>query len=527
MPKGRLRLLLVIAAMAVCVATTRGAAIWHGLNLHTDEIVFHSTSSGVVNDHIYQPYKAYPEGAFLLQVPFQWLGKIASQYGVRGDYTARNWARLASIAYYMAGCVAGAVLVFRMSGRRVRAVCFYALAMAFSLLQIEMSRYGSGDPPSVMVLLLLLLCIDLYFEKDALGYLGLAFFLSGMLSAIKYPQIYFAILPIAALLMRFAQGGVSRWKAITVAVIATAAGFCLFSPALLTDPQFFREICDRELTAYLTGNNFGGYGTPLNNLASLMLYHLIYADVPLATPLVALGVYALCGRASGSQLPRERFFAFVLPAAAVLFAAYNVFMKAFFFRTLYPYFCICALYTAIGLDWLWQRKAFRAAVCVVCALTVARGSFLSYAMSRPMQGDRIGQIITASEGWPDYNRALVLGTDYLDCGVGYLGNDETLYYPCDLYETEPFPTLEEGDFAITSPYQFGFARRRLLGFPNLPTKTIVLGWEAFMRENGRYIIAKTYPDYYYYIFGYWMHGTTATFFEFPTNYVFYKPVGAG
>jgi hypothetical protein len=43
-------------------------------------------------------------------------------------------------------------------------------------------------------------------------------------------------------------------------------------------------------------------------------------------------------------------------------------------------------------------------------------------------------------------------------------------------------------------------------------------------DNAEYYIGSIYPDYYYWLFGWWVHGSTATSFEFPSVYVYYRPL---
>lgn len=44
----------------------------------------------------------------------------------------------------------------------------------------------------------------------------------------------------------------------------------------------------------------------------------------------------------------------------------------------------------------------------------------------------------------------------------------------------------------------------------------------FKNVNKGYYVGSAYPDYYYYLFGYWIKGTTGTDYEFPSCAVYYR-----
>lgn len=67
-------------------------------------------------------------------------------------------------------------------------------------MHIEQSRYGTGDPISFFLMMLLIYFASLGIEspKHQLSCVFFCFFISGMLAAVKYPLIFFCVIPIYA-----------------------------------------------------------------------------------------------------------------------------------------------------------------------------------------------------------------------------------------------------------------------------------------------------------------------------------------
>jgi hypothetical protein len=49
------------------------------------------------------------------------------------------------------------------------------------------------------------------------------------------------------------------------------------------------------------------------------------------------------------------------------------------------------------------------------------------------------------------------------------------------------------------------------------------GWVDFRERNRDYVIGVSYPPSYHYIFGGWISGSTLGVYEFPINYIYYRP----
>lgn len=71
------------------------------------------------------------------------------------------------------------------------------------------------------------------------------------------------------------------------------------------------------------------------------------------------------------------------------------------------------------------------------------------------------------------------------------------------------------DFAIGG-FQYNFLPKKYSVFASSTA------WRSFAAVNEEYCVGRLYPQYYYYLFGYWLSGTTGTAFEFPTCTVYYR-----
>ena len=103
--------LIIIFSMLALIAITRLLTLRHGLKLHPDEIVFFSSASSLFINSPYHVYKLYPEGAFLLQMPFQMARQFVLLLMHYGDgaqlYGAHMTGRFAAVFYFSLGAVLG------------------------------------------------------------------------------------------------------------------------------------------------------------------------------------------------------------------------------------------------------------------------------------------------------------------------------------------------------------------------------------------------------------------------------------
>lgn len=238
----------VILLMLVLIAVTRGLCLTHNMFKHPDEHVFFLAADNLASCWLgeaeeYEEVKEYPEGAIVLQAPFHAAAHIAAQALHKTTdplVLGRLSGRAAAVFYFSAGACMGALVLWRFLSRRRSALAIYAATIVFSLMHLEQSRYGTGDAVSfcLLMVIVLLSALSLNGGKRPAASLAAAFFLSGLLCAVKYPQLLFVCIPAAAA-GRYLKGKPAARKTLLVmaAIIFTAAGFLLFSPKVLSDPQ--------------------------------------------------------------------------------------------------------------------------------------------------------------------------------------------------------------------------------------------------------------------------------------------------
>ena len=515
--------LLAALCLVILTALTRGLALTHNLYGHPDEHVFYTSSELLMLDLLgedpYEPVKAYPEGTYVFRLPFQ-LAARAVQLDESYDVSVVIWGRIASVFYYTAGALLGLWLVCGpLRGGRAGAV-IYVLTVGFGLFQLEQSRYGTFDPLSFFVLMLVIVLCTLALRSGKRGFLLGAAFAVGVAAAGKYPLAYFALLPLSVLLLQKTRGRTLAW---TLALMAGCAliGFLLFSPSVLRSPRFFLSTILGGVQGYMVGGNPEGYSTVPESIFSTMAYHGLYSDLPLA------GIFALlCMRRlakEGGAAEERRFFTQALPLVTLVFLGYNLLLTTFFLRTLFPYFCISMLYAAAGLGQLCGRRGWRLAALILCLAMTVRGAVL-VALLHDNDGRRqdVTSLLEQAEGSGE-GELLVMGNYSFDWDLyTHLPENAHILDSMMLYEGK-FPELTPGTRLLTASLQHGVAK--LCVFP--PNKewsqNMDSGWERFRAENEPWLVAKLYPDWIYPLFGFWVHGSTATAYEFPTNWLYIRP----
>lgn len=518
---------LIVLAMLLAVGVTRAVSLTHEMTLHPDEPYFYRSSVSLRDklldfDSTYQAAKIYPEGAFVFQLPFHLLDKVLCSLSGQPE-NPRLWGRIASVVYYMLGCLLGALLLYRYFDKRPRVIAIYALVMTFALFHIEQSRYGTGDAISFFLLMGAIWVTALYLEKGLSSYLLFAGLTVGGLAAVKYPQLYFVVLPLGALTLRARSLPKPQRKTPGKAALlmgATLAGFVLLSPSALVNLGYIPQAISRELSSYMVSGNRAEVGSPLEHLVSLLMYQLFYSDIPLSLPIAAYGVVCLVARARTERSLVAKFFAAVVPLGMALFFIYNLFVTTVFFRTYYPYFCVSALYAAWGLGRVMDRRRLRPVALVLMAFMLVRGGFFIAVLSEPSRGDTLLSTLTRHEAWDERTGTVALGNIYHTGGVT-IPEPMTVVSLDEMYEGD-FPTLEPGQFLVTAPLEYCFASEYLFPIDHWLVSNMIDGWKRFKADNQQYYIGQPYPTAYYYLFGYWLHGTSGTMFEFPTNYVYYR-----
>ena len=508
--------------LALCL--TRGLTLGHNLFGHPDEAVFYGSAELLMEELLhgddYEPIKPYPEGTFVFRLPFHLLAQVLP---LSGDYTVNVdlWGRVSSVFYYTLGALLGLWIVADpLRGGRA-GVVVYALAVCFGLFQIEQSRYGTFDPISCFVLNLEVVLCTLALRKNRMILLSAAAFVVGVAAAGKYPLAYYLILPASLLFLRKRRGK-DLFGGIALLLGGMLLGFFLFSPSALRSPRAFlvKAIGD-GLHGYVVGGNPEGYSTVAESALAVLVYHGAYSDLPLAGLFALLGVRALARE--GDMSAERRFFTRVLPTAVLVFLVYNLLLTTFFLRTLFPYFCLCLPYAAAGLGRVWDRRRLRILPLLLCLLMVGRGAALLTLLGSGYSSGRAAAFreeIEACEG-----EKLLLANFFFDRGLYPLPADaKTVSY--DRLYAGDFPSLEPGTAIITASLEHGMVKSCIFPPNKEMVANILRGWERFRGENGPWLRARLYPAWIYEVFGFWVHGSTATNYEFPNNQLYYRPADA-
>ena len=527
----RLRFPIFLFLLALVLILSRQTALTHNLQLHPDEHVFYEASDSMARFLLgraesYEELKEYPEGNFVFQLPFQLIAQLTLD-----EPDIHIVARLSSLFYFAIAAVLGCVVLKRYFPKRRGTVPVYALCMLFSLMHIEQSRYATGEASTFLTLMLVIITTAeaLRGGKHRTLLLVLSFFLCGVAAAIKYPQGYFFLLPLYALVVR-CKGTEKkrRFPLWLISFFALFAGLMLFSPKAILDPLYFYRACRREVGEYLVRGTLCEVGGALNHLVSILIYALFYADLPLSPVLFVLSVVKL-GKTVRKDEPTEVFFARIVPAVTFVFLLYNAFVKTLYMRTVYPWFCISLLYACDGAGMLLERRGVkRVAVLALTALMVLRGGYFIYALSERDAAERYAELVYSA---PDENWSrttllmagaqLPLETDGL---VNYIPED--IAWDAKTYATTLDPDtsryLEPGELLISQSQSHGWCQHYLFPVRDPRIIYIINRWDNFVAKNKDCFVGQVYPEHYYYLFGYWVRGTTGTDYEFPSNMVFYK-----
>lgn len=513
----------VAAGTVLLIFLTRWISLVQNMPLHPDEHVFYFGANSLLNAILHPGLEftqllEYPEGSYLFYAPFQLVGKVVcAVLGMEQDL--QFWGRIGAVCYFTLGVLLGIRIVWKYLGKNRGSVVLYGLIMAFSLFFLEQSRYGTGDPITVMVLMLLInLTAQATRPGKNTGWWLASFFLCGALGAVKYPQLVFLAIPAWAYLHRTGRRGLPGLMGL---LLVTVCGFLLFSPKGLADPGYFLRVIQRETGNYLstaTSHEAGGFW---NHLAVLAVYALVYSDLPLMLPHTLRGMLRR-EQAGDSQ---EFLFRVVLPWVCGVFFAYNLFVSMLFFRTYTPFFAIITLYTAAAAGGLLEEKGVKSwAVVALAAVMVLRGGALAWALT---QGDdareRTAQQIHSAvdENWTD---TYLPSMFYLDSGAIWEEGrrvHDTYSLGTLLADNGGDPEIQPGQLVITGAYGYHLGADYLLPVNNASVDQIQ-AWKTFREVNAPYLVGQAYPEGLYILFGGWLRGGTLSQYEFPVNYIYYR-----
>jgi len=524
----------IVLLTVLLIIITRTFSLTYNMGYHPDERVFHSSTNSLMRSLLdpQEPFtevKDYPEGAYLFHLPFHFLGEFWGRlHGT--EYDHRLFGRISSVFYFVLSGIVGMGILRRYLGKTTTAMAFYGAILCFSLFFIEHSRYGVGDMISLFLLLLLIrLTADALSADSTRRYhilLLAACAVSGALGAVKYPLIMFVLIPVAAAWHRSSLPRKNKLLHALILLLFSFIFFLLFSPKGMRDPMYFIRVLLYETSAYVTNGTAYEAGGLLNHIVQLVLYTLFYADFPLSLLFTALA-FAACAKKykhrTDESDPTAHLFSVIIPALCTVFFVYNLFAKLVVFRTYTSYFGIAALYCAAMLGTLFSRGGiWRIGLVVLGTAMILRGSALLYLLTQEDETDaRLTAAITAAadETW---NKTTLI-EPYCSVPTGLDAPAvEKLYPPSsggdvrlDTY------TLDIGELCIVGAYPFCYGQPYL--FPAAASaEETVRAWACFQENNREYFVTQTHPDFWYRLFGGWIHGGTLSAFTMPCNYIYYR-----
>lgn len=507
---------LILLFMLIGIVLTRFLVLTHEMDHHPDEIIFYDAASSL-KDHFlhgteYQEIKEYPEGAYVFQIPFHLLAECFPSV-----QNAQLWGRIASVFYFCVACVIGCLILRQFLCCGSKALHFYALIMIFSLLHIEQSRYGTGESISFFLLMLLLYATSCALTaRYDVPWLMLSGLCVGALGAVKYPQVYFVLIPFAAIFLQ-QRPKTSRILIVLGCVIGSVL---MFSPKAAKDLMYFIRVCEIEMDAYVHVGNTAEIGGKKNHIFALVVYHTLYSDFPLSLPILLLAVIEQLRKQTSKQTPLGLLWQVFIPIIVAVFAGYNLFTATMFFRTLYPYFCICSLYIAsIAGRILAQERWKRLVLYALCSLMILRGGALLAVMTDHQAGERLKQVYQAQVCESD-------GTILLGPGVYTKVEWPIFQQPVTKLQVndlqEPLE-LKPGQALLSATLTYARAGEYPFAIVNEPLENQIATWKAFRQANQQWKIFETYPKWIYQVFGYWVKSSTGSEYEFPLNELYYRP----
>lgn len=518
---------LLLLALLTVLFLSRMPALMHNFWLHSDESVFIRSARSMTDfllgkSDTFAPTKYYPEGGFVLHVPFQLLAALFGGAVPAGDQFI---GRVAGCFYFVLGTAAGLMILRKFFTRDWVSTAAYLAIMFFGLMHIEQSRYATGDTGSFLLIMLLIAATARAMETGYPRFFLAASALAGMLAAIKYPLAFFVLIPYLGFRKVFAAADKKRiarntWKAAGCFFI----GFFLLSPKSLTDPLFIFWTTAHETNNYMSGSNFMEVGGPVNHLISLVLYTLLYSGIPLFTGITLWQVGKKIP-ASRSAQGTEFLFQFVIPVVMAGFFLYNLFVTTLSMRTYYPFFCVLDLYcAALCGDW-FRRKGFRkAAVLALCAALCLRGGWYLHILSTD---DGISTMKSFMRGVSREDYTFI--TELKPGKMAFSDDDLPMRVTAVDLKDERFDTsegmaLQKGELVITTYQEYGNGIPYFLPVLNSSAREYIARWSQFKDINQEFRLGMLYPEEYYWLFGFWIKGTSGMIFEFPANVFYLNPV---
>lgn len=521
--------MMILTVLIILI--TRGLSLTYQMDLHPDENKFFDAASSLLESLLYGTEyveeKPYPEGAYLFHLPFQGLRMLTERL-LDWQLTPRFWGRVASVFYFTLAVLMGMDLLRRRLGGGKPAVALYALSMCFSLFFLEQSRYGTGDMISLFMLMGILELLGSWCAGGGQALIPLSFFLCGALGAVKYPQLYFTLLPGALWFFTTAHRGKARLFRLAGLLGLTLLGLLLFSPKAIFDWAYFYRVIVREMGAYVSDSVGGGFH---NNFAQVALFQLFFSDFPLAFLILWAGAFharpwrKLRGL-QPEQDPAGFLFHWVLPLTVFGFFAYNLFVTTLAMRTFTPYFGLSALYTAWLAPEFFRKTPFRRVCCCILTLfMIGRGCCMVALLSRDTYHARFAasvQELLDRRG--EENRLITFRHNYIPHKQILADQPYTQLRIQEFQEQNGGSyRLQPGDLVIVGALEHSSASAYPLPAFH-PRATITHdSWEAFKAANADYLVAISTPDWPYYLLGGFFKGGSFTNFTYPCSYLYCCP----
>lgn len=520
----------VLFGLFVLIFITRIATICVHKYLYLDEIVFNTSAYRLSRFLIgsidsYVPYKPYPEGGTICQVPLQLVTAVLGKlFHFQSDN--RLIGRLTAVCFFTAAVGIGVWLLRKHFPKEKQSVSvFYLLTMLFGIMHIEQSRYGIGNAPTFFFLMLMIALTDsaLAAQKHRRIYAILAYMSIGALASIKYPQVYFAVIPFCA--FRYAsRKEKSRclvWEILCM-MLGIAVGFFFMSPKSLVEPGFIYQAVVRESEAYV--GNMVAPRDVLGHLGECLLYISFYSGIPILTFAILL---PLRDKQNVDVHPIQALYHRIIPVAVCIFVFYNLFATLFVVRNLYPAIVLCDFYAAVLAAKMYAHgKNSKWIVIFLVAVLCLRGLYYDYALYRDNPYERY--TLALSECAPDsYQEVTLLKPGW----VAFDDDPFTEEYPTLNLNDERFASedgfaMQEGECIVATCQEYYLCNDYPFSVKTMEETELTRRWKEFQKQNEIYKVAQFYPRHYYYIFGYWIPGTTGAGMEFPFHVLYLNPASA-
>lgn len=523
--KNKLYLLLNILFLTVAILITRKIGLMHGADFHVDEPVFFNSAKSVISgDFLYKPVKPYPNGAFVFQIPFQFLGRI---YSLKSDinYNPQLWGRIAAVVYFYFGSLIGLFLCWKKTNKSNICVLIYSLIMSFSLFHLEQSRYGTGDPISLFISFCIIYIIDIYINKRQDDfYLYFSAFLCGVIIAIKFSLFIYLFFPIAGLILCKKNIGQGKLKQIIFILLYAFIGLILFSPAFFLDKTFFMQAFFTELNSYVVNFNENGFGYPINNISAVIIYSLLYSDFPFSILFSIFAVYRLHKKSKGKD-NKDVFFIYMIPIFILVFLIMFSMASTLFMRSVYPFFFLSNIYVAIGVCKFYnfvnshKNKLYLYGFYFIFVFFIFRGCMFTYSLSQKGERAVAMEILTSHNEWENRNLTVLFGEQYQPP----IPERRYIYNSYD-FAVKDKVKLQKGEFAVSGVMGNMVTRKRPFHKVwNQKFEDRIEGWKNFKKENEKYLIGQTESEFYTYFYGMWVHGSSLPGFELPIYRIYYRP----